>query len=104
MIVRTTRFCTSIMLHEDPDEIHDFNGAIWGFPKISGTFLGVPMRRTIAFWGLYWGPCILGNYNILLVAPCEAPRVLRVSVASRNLIGPEGGVGECIPVMIHIIC
>ena len=28
---------------------------IWGFPKIGGTILGVPMIRTIVFWGLYWG-------------------------------------------------
>ena len=25
---------------------------IWGFPKIRGTFLGVPIIRTIVFWGL----------------------------------------------------
>ena len=34
---------------------------IWGFPKIRGTFLGVPITRTIVFWGLYWGTLILGN-------------------------------------------
>ena len=28
---------------------------IWGFPKIRGTILGVPIIRTIVFWGLYWG-------------------------------------------------
>ena len=27
----------------------------WGFPKIRGTFLGVPIIRTIIYWGLYWG-------------------------------------------------
>ena len=37
---------------------------IWGFPKIGGTFLGVPAIRTIVFWGLYWGPLILGNYHM----------------------------------------
>ena len=37
---------------------------IWGFPKIRGTFLGVPTIRTIVFWGLYWGPLILGKYHI----------------------------------------
>ena len=37
---------------------------IWGFPKIRGTFLGVPIIRTIVFWGLYWGPLILGNYHL----------------------------------------
>ena len=29
-----------------------------------GTFLGVPIIRTIVFWGLYWGPLVLGNYHI----------------------------------------
>ena len=37
---------------------------IWGFPKIRGTFLGVPIIRIIVFWGLYWGLPILGNYHI----------------------------------------
>ena len=34
------------------------------FPKIRGTLLGVPIIRTIVFWGLYWGSQILGNYHI----------------------------------------
>ena len=38
--------------------------AIWGFPNIRGTLLGVPIIRIIVFWGLYWGPLILGNYHI----------------------------------------
>ena len=25
----------------------------WGFPKIRGTILGVPIIRIIVFWGLY---------------------------------------------------
>ena len=33
-------------------------GYLWGFPKIRGTFLGVPIIRTIVFRGLYWGPLI----------------------------------------------
>ena len=37
---------------------------IWGFPKIRGTILGVPIRRTIVYWGLYWGPPISGNYHM----------------------------------------
>ena len=36
----------------------------WGFPKIRGTILGVPIIRTIVFGGLYWGPPFLGNYQI----------------------------------------
>ena len=41
-----------------------FNVIIWDFPKIRGTLLGVPVIRTIVFWGLYWGSPILGNYYI----------------------------------------
>ena len=37
---------------------------IWGFPKIRGTFLGVPIIRTVVFLRLYWGSPILGNYHI----------------------------------------
>ena len=37
---------------------------IWVFPKIRGTFFGVPIIRIIVFWGLYWGLLILGNYHI----------------------------------------
>ena len=37
---------------------------MWEFPKIRGTFLGVPIIRAIIFWGLYWGPLVLGNYHI----------------------------------------
>ena len=40
-------------------------GMIWGFPKIRGTFLGVPIIKTIEFGGLYWGPLILGNYHMM---------------------------------------
>ena len=40
--------------------------SIWGFPKIRGTFLGVPIIRTLVFWGPYWGPLILGNYHIYI--------------------------------------
>ena len=41
-----------------------------GFPKIRGTFLGVPIIRTVVFWGLYWGPPILGNYHIKAAVDC----------------------------------
>ena len=27
-------------------------------------FLGVPIIRLIVFWGVYWGPPILGNYHV----------------------------------------
>ena len=34
---------------------------IWGFPRIRGTILGVPIIRIIIFLGLYWGPRIYGK-------------------------------------------
>ena len=50
---------------------------IWEFPKIRGTILEVPSIRVIVFWGLYWGPLILGNYRlgkcILMVHPFNGP-------------------------------
>ena len=39
--------------------------SIWGFPKIRGTLLGVPIVRIIVFRGLYWGSLILGNYHFI---------------------------------------
>ena len=41
------------------------------FPKIRGAVFGVPIIRTIAFWGLYWGPPILGNYKIIPVVALQ---------------------------------
>ena len=32
-------------------------GGFWRFPKIVGALLGVPRRRIVVFWGLYWCPC-----------------------------------------------
>ena len=36
-----------------------------GFPKVRGTFVGVPTR--IVFGGPYWGSPILGNYHSKVV-------------------------------------
>ena len=33
-----------------------------GFPKFGVTFLGVPIIMILVYWGLYWGPPVLGNY------------------------------------------
>ena len=38
---------------------------MWRFPKIKGTFLGVPIISTSVFWGLYWGPPIIGSYHVV---------------------------------------
>ena len=31
-----------------------------------GNLMAVPIRRIIVYWGLYWGPLILGNYHRVL--------------------------------------
>ena len=50
---------------------------IWEFPKIRGTFLGVPIIRIIIYWGLYWGPLILGHHYLLGGLRKEYARVCR---------------------------
>ena len=35
-----------------------------GSSKMGGTLFGVSIRRIIVFWGLHWGPLILGNYHM----------------------------------------
>ena len=35
-----------------------------GLATIRDTFFGVPIIRTIGFWGSYWGPPTEGNYHI----------------------------------------
>ena len=57
--------------------------SIWGFPKIRGPFLGVPIKRTTVFWGLYSGPPILGNYHITW---SYNPSTMQVSCA-QDLMG-----------------
>ena len=49
-------------------------GPICGYPEIRGTFLGIPSisrpKRTLVYWGLYWGTLILGNYHMNLMKKC----------------------------------
>ena len=64
-------------LRRDSSQGEQSGFLMWGFPKIMGTFLGVPIIRSIVFWGLYWGPLILGNYH---VGCCVASKCLEVCV------------------------
>ena len=67
------RKCTAVQVHGREEHLlplhvaaghsTEFPLTIGGFPKIMGTILGVPIIRIIVFWGLYWGPLILGNYH-----------------------------------------
>ena len=43
---------------------------MWGFPKIRGTFLGVPIIRTIVYWGLYWGTLYFGKLPYIYIYIC----------------------------------
>ena len=67
-------------------------------PKIKSTLFGVPIIKNKIFWGLYWGPLILGNdqtklpiimnstsYYILIswepsLSPLTATEILRLKV------------------------
>ena len=73
------------------------SAATWGFPKIRCTTLGVPIIRTTVFWGLYWGPPILGNYHL---DPLKIPKHLppNHSLASLTRYGADllGGL-PCLP-------
>ena len=35
-----------------------------GSPLNEGYFWGVTRIRIVAFWGLYWGPPVVGNYPV----------------------------------------
>ena len=76
----------------------------WGFPKIRGTILGVPIIRTIVFWGLYWGPLILGMYqmNYLHIVGWTVGRIEVKKLSSMRLGQSEffGGLGEKSPINI----
>ena len=39
---------------------------IWGFPRMKGTLVGVPIIRTIVYWGLYCALPILENYHMYI--------------------------------------
>ena len=58
-------FCTDsedIMRRADLESCHVLLPCnMWGFPKIRGTFLMVPIIRTIVYWGLYWGTPYFGD-------------------------------------------
>ena len=54
-------------------------------PKLRDPF-GVPIIRAIVFWGLYWGPLILGNYHIPLplLHGSQIPKSVKVSSARHH--------------------
>ena len=47
-----------------------------------GTFLRVPIIKTIVYLGLDWGPLILGNYHIVTKKKClQIYQVLTLSIS-----------------------
>ena len=38
----------------------------------------VPIIKTMVFWDLYWGPPILGNYQIEVHSPYPSSGLLRI--------------------------
>ena len=58
------------------------------FPKIRATILGVPFRRVRVFWGLDWGPVILGSYHMEVAHEgrlLETPLIRTVEDVRRSL-------------------
>ena len=71
----------------------------WGFPKIRGTFLGVPIMRTVVFWGLSWVPlfCETTIYTLNRIPnPLNAkPQTLihkAENKASAAIVAPHPGI------------
>ena len=63
-----------------------------GSPKISGTFLGIPIIRTIVFGGLYWGSSILGKYHInICILFSRAIRSIKGFIKGTIIGVPKGG-------------
>ena len=65
-----------------------------------GTILGVPIIRIIVLWGLYWGPLILGNYQISKSLRIEIVYWIRVVVVVvvvvvMTVLRPIVVVGAC---------
>ena len=40
---------------------------VWGFPKIRGTALVIPIIRLTVYWGLYWVPLFSETTIYLMV-------------------------------------
>ena len=93
-IPRFRRLVKDFFRGQQPSELlrpdHAAAAGTWGLPKIRGSFLGVPIIRTMVFWGLYWGPPILGNsqinFWILDPGPKAQGRRIRVSMLCRILV------------------
>ena len=62
--------------------------ACGGFRKSGGTFLGVPIMRIRVFWGLYWGPPILGSFHI-----ASRPSLLPLQKTTQTCVQLSAAVG-----------
>ena len=58
---RKRKTALSSLAHTEPNVAIERHMVV---PKIRGTFLGIPIIRTMVFWGLYWGTSILGSYHM----------------------------------------
>ena len=76
-----------------PDEILSLNNFLRldCFPKLMVPFLGVTIRRTIVYWGLYWGTLIWGNYHFhfLTVVPRKHSSVDLLATGDNRVHGSK---------------
>ena len=59
-----------------------------GVSQNRGYPFGVPIMRLVIFWGQYWGPLILGNYQV--IPSIGHPTQRRVSQGRRHPVNQSG--------------
>ena len=62
-----------------------------GVSQNKGYLLGAPIIGTIVYWGLCWGPLILGNYQVCLQRMFFAQKLWNVANPSNILFAASGG-------------
>ena len=62
--------------------------SIQGFPKSGGAILGVPMLRTLIFWGLCWGPLF---WDTTMLSSCRILSISGISLLEAELRMRDGG-------------
>ena len=68
-----------------------FCGPYGGFPKL-GVPLGIPIIRTIVYWGLYWGTLIFWKLPYYAQVQCYLDETSSRAAAASGGGNPEVGV------------
>ena len=84
---------SSMVLTAPCSQLDTLHQNIWGFTKIRDTFLGVPIIRTIVYWGLlgfplFWETTISSHEDLILIMPAGGGR--RFDVRGERFFVKEG--------------